>query len=202
MILHVIIIAYERPIPLRGLIDSFLVQTCQAYKLYIIHDGEPSKGIKDLIKSYNNPLYSNFAPLIDFTWSKTRVQNYGHPNRKWGIERLQGQNDDYVLITNDDNYYVPTFVGQMLNAGKALNVGITICDTIHSHLGHVVQGSVLAEGGIDMGAFIVRYPVAKTVGFNHIHMSADGRYAAECGGYCNTHGLQVVHTHRPLFIHN
>ncbi len=202
MILHVIVIAYERPIPLRGLIDSFLVQTCQAYCLYIIHDGEPSKQIKDLIKSYGDPLYSEFLPRIKFIWSPTRVQNYGHPNRKWGIKRLIGQNDDYVLLTNDDNYYVPTFVGQMLNAGKELSVGITMCDTIHSHLGHIVHESILIEGGIDMGAFIVRYPIAKAVGFNHIHMSADGRYAVECGNYCRSHGLSIIHTHRPLFIHN
>lgn len=207
MTLHIIAIAFERPLSLRILIDSLLVQTCQAWSLTVIHDGEPPESIKTLFESYKQPLYAQFLPQLNFTWSPSRVGNWGHANRNTGIQNLKATSNDFVLLTNDDNYYVPTFVGQMLNAANDRIVDIVMCDTIHNHLGHSLHTSNLAEGGIDMGAFIVRYPIAKIVGFVHTHLTADGRYATECKAFSDNHNRlhrngKVIHINRPLFIHN
>jgi hypothetical protein len=197
--IHIICVAYERIIPLRILIDCFLIQTDPRWKLHIIYDGLPPKDIMDLIKSYEYHPFNKGS--IDFTWSKERNQNFGHPNRKYMLENLKGNPEDFVLMTNDDNIYIPVFVEYMLNAVKN-NIGIVSCNTIHSHFQYNVHESKLFECGIDMGAFIVKYSIAKKVGFNHNHHSADGRYAVECANACHIANLETIHIPKCLFIHN
>ncbi len=194
IILHVICVAYERVIPLRILIDCFLVQTDPRWKLNIIYDGQPPKEITSMVKSYNDS-------RINFSHSLIRNQNYGHPNRKTAINNIKGSEDDYILMTNDDNYYVPSFVHQMLSFGSP-KTGVVMCNTIHSYFGHNLHISDLHRGKIDMGAFIVKLSIAKAVGFNHIFFEADGQYAEECGEYCKRNLFNVIHIQRPLFIHN
>jgi hypothetical protein len=108
---------------------------------------------------------------------------------------------DYILMSNDDNYYVPRFVEFMLNAVDQ-RAGIIYCDTVHSHCDYDYHHSELKENHIDMGAFMVRADVAKSVGFNHDHFSADGTYAEECMRRCNIKSLRAVKVKKPLFVHN
>ena len=82
------------------------------------------------------------------------------------------------------------------------NVGIVLCNTLHSHADYNIHYSELYECGIDMGAFIVRADIAKKTGFNHIYFSADGKYAEECLAMCIKHRLRALKIHKVLFIHN
>lgn len=192
--IRIICVAYERVIPLQILCDCFLVQTNPHWELNIIYDGPPPDSICEMIGGIKDK-------RVKFFQSKERNGNYGHPNRRKLLYNLEGKEDDYVLMTNDDNYYVPVFVDMMLSK-TGPKVGIVSCNTVHSHFSYDVHFSKLVETGIDMGAFIVRFDVAKTIGFKYDHFSADGRYAKECSDYCITHNLQVVHLPKPLFIHN
>jgi GT2 family glycosyltransferase len=194
MTLKVIVVAYERPIPLMILISSFLVQTDGRWQLHIIYDGPVPSYINDVINFYNDK-------RIYFTHSDKRNGRFGHPNRRQALMNLTGETDDYVLLTNDDNYYVPTFIEQMLSMTDD-NTGIVFCNTVHSYINYAVHESSLFECGIDMGAFIVKYPIAKKIGFNYMHETADGRYATECSNYCVMNDLKTIHVKRPLFVHN
>lgn len=193
-ILQVICTAYERPTALRVLIESFLLQTNPNWVLYIIYDGTPPKEIFDVISSYEDK-------RIIFEHTPKRNGNYGHPNRDIMLQQIGGSNTDFVLITNDDNYYVPKFIEYMFNMIDN-NTGIVYCDTVHSLLNYTLHKSVLRERGIDMGAFIVRFDIAKLVGFKSIHESADGAYAAECKRYCDNRGMLSKYIPKPLFVHN
>ena len=193
MKIHVICVAYKRTIPLRGLIDSFLLQTNPNWILYIVHDGKMPQGVKNVSELYTDD-------RILFIETEKRNGHYGHPNRKTILETLPSC-DDYVLMTNDDNYYVPRFVEFMLKpCGK--DIGIVCCDVIHSHFDYNYHKSVLRENGIDMGAFIVRLDVAKATGFNHVDFSADGKYAEQCSKRCRRRGLETIHIEKGLFVHN
>jgi hypothetical protein len=55
---------------------------------------------------------------------------------------------------------------------------------------------------IDMGSFIVRADVAKTVGFTSDAFHADGIYAEAAAAYCNTTGLGIVYIPKAIFVHN
>lgn len=195
MIVHIISVAYHRAIPLRILIDSFLVQTNPNWRLYIIHDGPPPPAVQSVISSYNDL-------RIQFTSTPTVKGNWGHPNRKFMLGQIPLNHRDFVLMTNDDNYYVPTFIEQMLKECRKYDVGFVYCDTLHSYLKYDVLSTEVREGSIDMGAFIVKLDVAKHIGFNHMHISADGLYAVECATFCKLRRLKVVKIPKPLFVHN
>jgi hypothetical protein len=69
-------------------------------------------------------------------------------------------------------------------------------------MGYGYVTTVLKEGAIDMGCFAVKYSVAKAVGFNHQHFSADGAYAEDCANYCKKNKLDIVFLRYALFTHN
>lgn len=191
--LHIIAVAHNRDISLRILVDSFICQTNPNWQLYVIHDGEYFKKVKEVVD-----LYTDYRVM--FLHSKTRNGKYGHPNRKFMLERMPSC-EDFVLMTNDDNYYVPSFVEEMLSAA-AKDVGIVYCDTVHSHYRYNTLNSLLKEGYIDMGAFIVRLDMAKKTGFNHTEFSADGMFAEEAYATCVKNDLRAVRVPKALFVHN
>jgi GT2 family glycosyltransferase len=195
MKLKIICVAYNRPTDMVVLLHSFLLQTCNDWELWFIHDGEPSDDVKR-----SSALYAQ-EPRIHFIATKKVGGNYGHPNRKWMLENIPQEEGDYVLITNDDNYYVPEFVEQMLSACIE-NTGFVMCDCLHSYDHYDYFSCETAECKIDMGEFIVRLDIAKEVGFIHDHHSADGAFAVECINLCVARGLGIRKIPRALFVHN
>jgi len=194
MKLYIICVAFERAIPLRIMIDCLLTQTNPNWELHIIHDGPASDKIKKIISSYCDP-------RIKFEETPKRLGQYGHPNRNYGLSKLAFNHKDFVLITNDDNYYVPKFVEYMFNAAKT-QVGMVYCDTVHNYINYDVLQTHIKVGQIDMGSFIVRVDVAKKVGFDSVKVEADGIYAVKCSEYCRKSNLRIRSIKRPLFIHN
>lgn len=197
MVLHVLCVAYKRVLPLRGLIDSFMNQTDARWSLYIMHDGPAPEGV---LRVVNDPFYITDG-RVHYKETPQCNGEFGHPNRRMMLQDLAGACDDYVLITNDDNYYVPAFVEYFLRECRA-DVGMLYCNTVHSYMQYTVMYSRVKECCIDMGCFIVRSDVAKTVGFNQTNHSADGAYAEACAAYCRVHRLTVKYIDKPLFVHN
>jgi glycosyltransferase involved in cell wall biosynthesis len=194
MTLHVICAAYRRIIPLRILIDSFLVQTNPNWKLYIIHDGEIPKELDEIIALYHDE-------RISFEYTKVRTAHSGFMNRDMMIKKTIGADEDFVMSTNDDNYYVPTFVADMLSLVTP-TAGIVYCNMIHSHFGYTVLSTILQVFYIDLGAFAVRLPIAKRVGIKALSDIADGLFAQDCLAECNRVGMTTHKTEKILFIHN
>ena len=191
--IKVIMVAYQRIVPLRIAVDSFLNQSDDRWELYVIHDGQAPEVITE---------YMSRRTRIQF--SQTAVVNgkWGHPNRRSMLEKIEAEASDYILITNDDNYYIPGYVKliqQHMNPG----VGMIYYNTLHSYFNYTVHTSQLKVGRIDMGAFVVRADVAKAVGFKHDKEIADGMYCEDCASYCTAHGLQMVYIPGIVpFIHN
>jgi hypothetical protein len=194
-ILHIICTVFGRAIHLRRFIDCIYLQTSRDWILHIIHDGPPSKEIDAIMSLYreSNILFES-TPQVN--------GHYGHPNRQLILQKLPLNHKDYVLITNDDNMYVPVFVEFFLNKCKPNDVGMVYCDTIHSYMGYEILKTELRENFIDMGSFIVKLDIAKRVGFNSVHLSADGSYAVACANYCRLKKMRIVHISKALFIHN
>jgi hypothetical protein len=177
------------------MIDNFLLQTCENWKLTIVYDGPAPQSIKDVMRL---SLHDN---RVNFIQTPERTQCYGHLNRKKYLQEIKGESKDFVLITNEDNIYVDAFVELFLKEYKS-NVGLICCNTVHSYMGYNVLNTQIKENFIDMGSFIVKLDVAQHVGFNHTHVSADGRYAVECLAECQKRGLIAVKINKPLFIHS
>jgi glycosyltransferase involved in cell wall biosynthesis len=194
MKLHVICAAYKRAIPLRILIDSFLVQTNPNWMLYVIHDGKMPTDVLGIIKQYNDE-------RISFEYTKTRTAHSGFINRDMMIKKTVGADEDFVMSTNDDNYYPPTFVDEMLKLITP-TAGIIYCNMIHSHFGYTVLSTILQVYYIDLGAFAVRLPLAKKVGIKASSDIADGLFAQDCLNECNKVGMTTHKTEKIIFVHN
>jgi len=161
----------------------------------IIHDGRATKEIYRVINLYDDD------NRILFFETKEINGNYGWPNRRLMLELINGEAGDFLLITNDDNYYVPKFIEFMF---EKINdkVGMVYCDMVHSHLGYDVLKGKLKVNHIDMGAFITEINLAKEVGLRHDCYEADGLFAEECAQRCEEKGLETIYVARPLFVHN
>lgn len=184
-----------RPVPMRILIDCFLVQTNPNWELFIIHDGVGSKEVRAVGYNYADD------PRIRYFESFKRRGQYGHPNRKVFLQNTEVATDEFLLLTNDDNMYCPVYVEYMLNAIKP-NTGMVYCDTVHSHFKYDVLKTKIAVDHIDIGSFIVRADIAKAVGFNHFEFNGDGMYAVECRDACLAKGLTIEYVPKAIFIHN
>jgi glycosyltransferase involved in cell wall biosynthesis len=196
MKLHVITIAYDRPVGLRGLIDSFILQSNPDWDMIVFHDGPASFSVRQTASLYEND------KRVSFVETSGRQGNWGHANRKAGLQMLMGEPGDFVLITNDDNYYIPRFVEYMFDIASQGNVGMVYCDFLHHTLNYINMISQPKLNYIDMGAFIVDLALAQEVGFNHDVAGADGLFAEECNAKCIERGLRSVHIEKTLFIHN
>ncbi len=194
MKLHVIAIAYEKPVELRMLCDSFLRQTDHRWQLNIVHDGPPSTDLSTEMALYDDK-------RINFFSTEARAGNWGNSHRKSYLANLKGEIDDYILLTNDDNVYVPRFVEFMLGSGN-MDTGMIYCNTVHSHLTYSGQISELKVSKVDGGALIVSLPLAQEVGYKHDEGHADGLYAEECKKLCIKKALKIIHINKFLFIHN
>jgi glycosyltransferase involved in cell wall biosynthesis len=191
----VIIVAYNRALPLRILIDSFKVQTDDRWELHVIHDGEVPVTVKRIFDTYATD------PKITFYRSDKRLGNYGHPNRRSMLERLPVDEDDFVLITNDDNYYVPEFIRYCQNH-MTKTVGMIYFDMLHNYYSYGVLKTKPLINNIDMGAFIVRSSIAKKIGFTSDRYEADGVYCVACANYCRDKNFEIIKIPGILFVHN
>ncbi len=187
-------VAYERPVSMRTLIDCLLVQTDPRWDLIIMHDGIGSDKIHEVVGLYNDL-------RVNFYETPYRMQQFGHPMRKAYLDSIDGDVQDFILMTNDDNYYVPVFVELML---KVCNdrTGFVYCDAVHSHFQYDILRTEIKVDRIDVGSFMVRSDVARKIGFNHFEFNGDGMYAEECANYCRANNLEVAYIPKCLFIHN
>jgi hypothetical protein len=194
MKLHIIATAFNRPLDLKRLVYDIMLQTNGNWTLKIIHDGPPPSGMKTFVTSLKDP-------RIGFESTKLINGYWGHPNRAAMLSKVDGNPNDYVLITNDDNQYVKSFVEIFLRNCQR-SVGMIFCNTIHNYFDYDILVTQCRVGAIDMGSFIVRLDIAQKVGFNHTVEVADGIYAEECFQECTRQGLRVLAIRKALFIHN
>lgn len=197
--IDIVCTAYRRPGALRLFVQSLLNQEAANWRLQVIHDG-PDQAFDDLAASFRE------VEAAQFWSSERRFNDHGHSLRAMGLERTSG---DYVLITNDDNYYLPSLLRYVNGAIAAFDPDIVLWDMIHGHhfpggrfqLAHTFFETCLEVGGVDMGCAVVRGDLARRVGFNGREFAADARYFQELRLAMGP-SLRVVKIPRVLFVHN
>ena len=111
-------------------------------------------------------------------------------SRRRGLDACRG---DYIGLGNDDNYYVPGYIEQMLHAlGSAAD--IALCQTLHSHSGWKVD-----PPGNDLGAWIARASLIRKVPWTGQDYTTDRDYLLSLLVMAPGRVATVA---RPLFIHN
>jgi hypothetical protein len=140
------------------IVSALLCQTYDNWELHLVHDGP---GQIDLPKDKR----------INFTQTKERCAKWGHSIRK---DMLQSVKADYILITNPDNYIVPTFIEKMLLGFKSGIVATYCSQMIHNYVNYKVIDCRLQRGYLDCSGVMLKLPEAKSVGWNDVNShSAD-----------------------------
>jgi hypothetical protein len=138
--------------------------------------------------------------------TEDRFNDWGHSLRAMGLEMVD---TEFVMFTNDDNYYVPKFLEYMFGAIRKNKLDFVICNMIHSHVnpGQYIQDdynvfdSYPKMNYIDIGNFIIKTSIAKEVGFKGRSFAADGEFADEIverySGKINFGKVEKI-----LYVHN
>lgn len=115
---------------------------------------------------------------------------WGHPHRQAGIDASTG---NIVGLSNDDNYYVPGYIEQMVNALEGEQAELAMCSMLHSYWGWKE-----IEPGHDLGSWLARRDLIKRTPWSGDHFFYDADFVAQL----KKNATKIVVVKRPLFIHN
>lgn len=167
------------------IISSLICQTHKNWHLLLIHDGENSTGLKKIVDDANDDRITYFE-------TKERGNVWGHDIRKFALENIDSlvPYSDYVVITNPDNYHVPTYIEYMLS-GFGNGIVATYCGKfVHAYPSNQrdctdkqdivyrwgVIKSRLELGWVDCGGVMVQKDVANEVGWRSMEIYSDWTY--------------------------
>lgn len=167
---------------------SFLSQTYQNFEIFIHHDGP-------LI---DTSLADKFRRISDKITFIDDLEHKGH----WGFYHRHKVSliepcSEWVLYTNEDNYYVPTFLETMINGAINSNSKMVYCDCLHNYDSYQVLNTQVRQNNIDMGCFISHIDLIKTTPWTDFVAVADGIYAEKIGSKTTPFKVNGV-----LFVHN
>ena len=107
--IEVVCATYGQDECLKCFINAFKSQSNTDWFLRILHDG-PGTDYEKLKEDLGVNGYLTDQVTIDAT--PERKNDYGHSSRDFALKNPTGDSD-FVLLTNGDNYYLPTFVEAM-----------------------------------------------------------------------------------------
>lgn len=180
------------------IISSLMCQTHKNWELILIHDGPNETGIREH--------YINGDIRIRFIETETRAGNWGHSLRQWALNEIREgrlSNADYIVVTNGDNYYVPTFTEYMLKGFTKSHTSVaTYCDSMtHSYVAWKNIPVRFEKGFIDCGGVMVKKDIAVEIGWRDIDShSSDWTYFSDIAAKYSARNFIPVKGN--LFIHN
>ena len=160
---------------------SMLRQRYDNWEIVAVTDG-PNEAAARLVLEIKDP-------RIRLIETEKSLGRWGHPYRQLGLDACRGA---FIGMSNDDNYYVPGYLEQMMNALE--NADLAMCQMLHSYGAWEV-----APAGSDLGSWIARASLVRQVPWTGRDFTSDQDYIAithESGE--RSRGK----TARPLFIHN
>lgn len=178
---------------LRCLLHSLCAQTYPHWRALVVHDGAVAPGVA-------TPLVDD--PRVQLWETPQRKQKFGHPWRQAAMDKLMGD-CAWLLLTNDDNYYCPTFFEWLLSEGCKGNVKtqplLVYCDMVHSHKFWRAMTTAPRYRHLDLGGLLVKSSLAKKVPFDKDTFSGDGDWIDRLS---KAAGARVAKVKATLFVHN
>jgi hypothetical protein len=195
-----IIPTYNRYDQLKSMLYSLIAQYDSDWSAQVIIDDITNNIIIDNIKDINDS-------RISYTLTGQRYNDWGHTPREIGKQQSTSQ---YVIMTGDDNYYVPTLVGELKKVAESNSLPALIYwNMIHNYWDYESRPSALHVGCIDMGAFATRCDLAQQIKLPTSYC-ADAEFIVLLRDFlANTNknndyveSEKFVHINKILFVHN
>lgn len=187
-----IIPTYNRPDKLMVILLSLKAQTVDRWKVHVVADAlyDGYQEVKDYFKN---------DPRFKFSELNGPHKDWGHTARNYGLEHAE---EEWVVMSGDDNYYVPVFVEIFLEEVKLRkDVNFVHCNLVHNWINndYVALQSIPRVNAIDIGNFMTRTEFAKQLRLDVTKATADGLFVEE---YINKFGGNIIHIPKILYVHN
>jgi hypothetical protein len=119
---------------------------------------------------------------------------WGFPCKQEGFALCKGQ---YMVATNDDNYYVPIWLQRMVETAQ-LGYELVLCDRVNSDGGFCYTVGVPIEGTVDLGCALVKKELVNKVPWPRGNEpTCDGRWIEELSKKANKAAI----VRKALFVH-
>lgn len=185
-----VIPTYNSPDKLMVILQSLIVQTDDRWIAHVVIDGMTNE------YRYVKDIYQN-NPKIRFSHIEGPNKDWGHTARNYGLSKAQ---EEWMVMTGDDNYYVPTFVSEMLNQSDGKH--FVYCDMVHNHFGYMAVRSDIKLGQIDIGNMMFKPKLAEGIELDKTDYNADwtfiNRYRTK--HWFESDGFYKVN--KVLYVHN
>jgi hypothetical protein len=124
-----------------------------------------------------------------------RKGRWGHPHRREGLEACQGA---FVGMANDDDYYVPGYLEQMVNALEWNSADLALCYMAHGYHGwSACIASAGEQSSGDVGNWIARAELVKANPWEGDQFDSDQKYIRRLAA-----AGRVTIVKRPLHVKN
>lgn len=190
---------YNRPYELTTLLGSLLAQTNPNWKAHVIVDSHEDFNSDGMQKVKN---FFSFENRIRFSSIDGPNRDWGNTPRMYGLDQCQ---EEWMVMTGDDNYYTPLFVNEVFNVIDD-NVNFVYCDHVQIEANYNYYRGVLdtnpAISQIDLGAYVTRPKLARQIQFNVKNFFGDGEFANNyANAFCTKHEF-IRKIHKVLYVHN
>ena len=187
-----IIPTYNRPDFLMCTINSILAQRSDQWKIHVVADCPPEGTLDKIMK------YFEGDERIVFTILPERYNDWGHTPRNYG---MQHATEDWVIMTGEDNYYMPVFVDHFLNSVTPQS-HFVFCNMVHNWTDHQYYAIDCEPswGKIDIGNFMVKRENGQRMRLDVKNEQADGEFVEK---YLKKFPEgEVIKINKILYVHN
>ena len=155
MKIEFIIPTYNRPNHLMCTINSIISQRSDKWFIHVVADCPPEGTLDKIIK------YFEGDKRIRFTILPERYNDWGHTPRNYGLEHAK---EDWVVMTGEDNYYMPIFVDHFLSAVTP-KTNFVYCDMIHNWTNFQYHHIICKPeyGFIDIGNYMFKRKLGQQI---------------------------------------
>jgi hypothetical protein len=166
----------NRPTHLAGLLMALHVQKDQRWDAIIVVESDDL----DELSGSRVPAagLSATAPQgqVGYTMYQPSKHDWHQSVKNEVAAKAKGE---FLCFPNDDSYYVPTFVGTMLQAADFHGWDLVYCDFLYDLFGYVPHAVAPAVGHIDVGGFLVKKRTWQRHPWTQRGQTGDGEWIAQ-----------------------
>ena len=193
MRIEFIIPTYNRVSHLITMLGSLQSQSNPNLTAHVVADcpeEDVQETMKTIVAFFNDP-------RIKLTILPERHNDWGHTPRQHGLDNAT---EEWVIMTGEDNYYVPEFVDIMLEESK--NHHFVYCDMVHNWINrdYIPILSKLQLGKIDIGSFMTKTNMAQKIKLKKDYEWADWFFIQDFQNKYKVAKYKKVN--KILYVHN
>ena len=196
MRIEFVIPTYERTDHLMTILSSLVSQTNPNWTAHVVIDKPFGEDVIEKLAKI--AIYYENEGRIKFTLLDTHYGDWGHTPRNYGLSKC---NQEWVVMTGEDNYYVPVFVEEMLKVVDD-DTHFVFCDFVINGIDDVYLPvpSKVELGKIDIGSFMTRTLNSKKMELDVTKPDSDFDFVQEY--LYRFHEGKIKKVEKILYVHN